>query len=71
MHDITQRLISAAQFGRNTVTAIQTEAFDADTHAIALQNNVTERTVTSSNAESCAQSHDSARTVTEGEESSS
>ena len=53
------------------MSAILTEAFDADTHAIALQNNASERTVTSSNAESRAKTHDSARTVTEGEESSS
>ena len=47
------------------------EALDTDTHAIAVQNNASERTVTSSNAESSAQAHDSARAVTEREKSSS
>ena len=47
------------------------EALDADTHVIAVENNASERAVSYSNAESSAQTYDSARTVTEGEESSS
>ena len=71
VRDFTQRLISATKLALNTVKAIQTEALDSDTHAIAVQNNANERTVTSSNAESCAKTHYSARTVTEEKESSS
>ena len=46
------------------------EKLDADRHVVAVENNASERAVTSINTESCAQTYDSAGTEIEGEESS-